>query len=402
MVWSIFFGLLLLCGTKYAQCQPSQSNTDQINQMVKALTDLGIKAMQDGNALENKIYSPVGLGLMMGMLNAGARQETKSQIGKYVFNGLPDQLINEYMKSSIHSFTNKRNPSVNVRFANRIYAQSKTPILQDYQNILSSYYFTDAKAIDFGNAEAARKEINAWVEEQTEQNIKDLFPENSLNDAVLLALGAVYHKGTWQNKFIESDTTNKLFFTTETDKVAVPTMSQSDVPNYYFADSQAQVVGLPFASKNKNDLLMYFILPIKRFGLEELVSKMTTEYFQQLIKSGQHRPIRQLDLPKFKLESPFKANELFKKLGVVDMFNPGKADFSGINGGNDLFVSNFTHKFSFAINEEGTRLATGGDGPSTQRGNPVTFLADQPFLFALVDKQTSSILFMGRVAKIQY
>lgn len=139
--------------------------------MVKALTDLGIKAMQDGNIIENKMYSPMGIGFMMGMLNAGAKQETKSQIGKYVFNGLPDHVINEYMRTIIQTFTNKVNPTVSVRFANRIYAQTKYQILQDYQNILSSYYFTDAKTIDFGNAESARREINTWVEGTEVDNI---------------------------------------------------------------------------------------------------------------------------------------------------------------------------------------------------------------------------------------
>lgn len=107
----------------------------------------------------------------------------------------------------------------------------------------------------------------------------------------MVVLDAIYYKGTWQKKFIETETTTKIFSTTELDKVAVPTMTQSDVQNYYFEDSQVKVLGLPFVSRNNRELVMHFILPAKQFGLDEVVSKMTTEYFQQLIKNGQQRTI---------------------------------------------------------------------------------------------------------------
>ncbi len=76
------------------------------------------------------------------------------------------------------------------------------------------------------------------------------------------------------------------------------------------------------------------------------------------------------------------------------------ADFSGMNGKRDLFISKVVHKAFVDVNEEGTvaAAATGvGLKFESEPPQPVEFRADHPFFFVIRDRNSGSILFMGRV-----
>jgi serpin B len=79
----------------------------------------------------------------------------------------------------------------------------------------------------------------------------------------------------------------------------------------------------------------------------------------------------------------------------------GDADFSGMNGKRDLFISAVVHKAFVDVNEEGTEAAASTAvvmSRSSARLEPVaSFRADHPFVFLIRDRRTGSILFLGRV-----
>jgi serpin B len=108
----------------------------------------------------------------------------------------------------------------------------------------------------------------------------------------------------------------------------------------------------------------------------------------------------ELSLPKFKVESTFSLNEALAALGMPDAFDADKADFSGMTGQPDLFISSVVHKAFVDVNEAGTEAAAATAVIMELKAMPsesVTLKINRPFIFAIIDRETGTILFMGRV-----
>jgi len=110
-----------------------------------------------------------------------------------------------------------------------------------------------------------------------------------------------------------------------------------------------------------------------------------------------------VSIPKFKFDKGYSLNDSLKKMGILEAFEPGLADFSGMDGTKDLFISQAVHKAFIEVNEEGTEAAaaTGVAMAVTAmpiEEEPLAFKADHPFIFLIQDNESGNILFMGKVA----
>lgn len=135
-------------------------------------------------------------------------------------------------------------------------------------------------------------------------------------------------------------------------------------------------------------------------GLAEFEKKLTTENLSQWLSRLHERKVI-VSVPKFKVTDEFSLASVLKSMGMTDAFTPDAADFSGINGKRDLFISAVIHKAFVNVDEEGTEAAAAtaivmGVTSAGPEQTPV-FRADHPFLFIIRDNQSGSILFIGRV-----
>jgi serpin B len=110
-------------------------------------------------------------------------------------------------------------------------------------------------------------------------------------------------------------------------------------------------------------------------------------------------------MPKFKMTSRFSMAEVLRSMGMTDAFSAQAADFSGMTGRRDLFISAVIHQAYVDVNEEGTEAAAATGVvmrlTSAMPDRTPVFRADHPFLFLIRDKTTGSILFLGRVMNPQ-
>jgi serine protease inhibitor len=167
-----------------------------------------------------------------------------------------------------------------------------------------------------------------------------------------------------------------------------------------------QVARFPLAALDNLDILelpyqgdrlaMVVLLPKKRDGLTALEKSLSRENLDRWLGLLGPQPVR-LSLPRFKLERRFELSRTLQAMGMIDAFAAGKADFSGMTGNRELFISLVIHQAEVEVNEEGTE-ASAATAVVHKRGAPPTaFVADHPFLFLIRDRQSGSILFMGRV-----
>ncbi len=346
----------------------------------------------------NLFFSPYSISTALAMTYAGARGNTEKQMGTALHFTLDQKRFHPAfacLEAQLKAVQEKGDIELNI--ANALWAQEDYVFLREFLDLIQSNYGTVLNHVDFKRAcEAARKKINAWVEQKTKDKIKDLIKPGVLNALTRLVLtNAIYFKGRWESQFKKSRTKESPFWLSIDKSVEVPMMTQKRQFRYMESDS-LQILELPYVG---DDLAMIVLLPRKVDGLAQLEADLSVENLNMWIGHLRKREVS-VFLPKFKMTSQFRLSETLASMGMPDAFG-GNADFSGIDGTKDLFISAVIHKAFVDVNEEGTEAAAATaavisltSAPSTP---PPTFRADHPFVFLIRDNHSGSILFVGRI-----
>jgi len=346
----------------------------------------------------NLFFSPYSISTVLAMTYAGARGNTEKQMGTALHFTLDQKRFHPAfacLEAQLKAVQAKGDIELNI--ANALGAQEDYVFLREFLDLIQSNYGTAVNNVDFKRAcEAARKKINAWVEQKTKDKIKDLIKPGVLNSLTRLVLtNAIYFKGRWESQFNKDRTKENPFWLSVDKSVEVPMMTQKRQFRYMESDS-LQILELPYVG---DDLAMIVLLPRKVDGLSQLEADLSAENLNIWIGHLKKREIS-VFLPKFKMTSQFRLSETLASMGMPDAFG-GNADFSGIDGTKDLFISAVIHKAFVDVNEEGTEAAAATavvisltSAPSTP---PPTFRADHPFVFLIRDNHSGNILFVGRI-----
>lgn len=217
------------------------------------------------------------------MLHAGAEGETKSQLSRALYKDLTDHEIYEGLKN-LSNMLHDHSVLYELSIANRIYIQSGFNVLQDYKTMLRMYFRSEILSVDFTNStESVRKDINSWVEDQTNHKIVDMLPEHSLDHAVMALINAMYFKGNWLNKFNESFTRQEPFHISENEVVNVVMMKQNHQNLFYYEDVDMRMLGLPYDGEQ---LTMYIMLPTVRYGLKPVEQALTGADLLSMVRTS--------------------------------------------------------------------------------------------------------------------
>jgi serpin B len=265
---------------------------------------------------------------------------------------------------------------------------------QAYLDALASRYGAGLRLVDYVKAtEAARKAINGWVSDQTEQRIPELLVPGVLTqDTRLTLVNAIYLKAPWLEAFQASATSAGIFTKADGSSVSVPFMHQTAGLRYAKGDGW-QAVELPYAG---GSLAMTVILPDNLAAFGQTLDATTLDTITSALADTQVT----LALPKFSIETKVQLGELLSALGMPTAFS-GSADFSGITTAEQLAISDVIHQANIDVDEKGTTAAAATAVVMRATGmpaEPVSVAVDRPFLFALRDVPTGTILFLGRVA----
>ena len=345
----------------------------------------------------NVFFSPYSISTALAMTSAGARGETDAQMVK-ALHFEPDPAKRHAAFAAMEANLNavQKKGEVKLSVANSLWPQKGHPLLESFFDLTRKCYGASVTPLDFRELEPARKTINTWVEDKTNQKIKDLIPSGTLDAMTRLVLvNAIYFKGKWSSPFKAEVTRDAPFRLPSGQTVQAPLMFQKE-HFHYGANDDLQVLEMPYAG---DDLSMLVLLPKKADALAALENNLTAA---NLAKWTQEMgsPEVMVYLPKFKMTCRFGLNNTLRAMGMTDAFAPGKADFSGMDGGRDLFISAALHKAFVEVNEQGTEAAAATGVAMRMTAlpmRPIEFRADHPFLFLIREKSTGSILFIGRV-----
>ncbi|MBI5684280.1 MAG: serpin family protein [Verrucomicrobia bacterium] len=345
----------------------------------------------------NVFFSPHSISTALAMTSAGARGDTGAQMVK-TLHFEPDPAKRHAAFAAMEANLNavQKKGRVKLSVANSLWPQKDFALLESFLGLVRQNYGASVTPLDFSATETARKTINTWVEDKTNQKIRDLIPGGVLSAATRLVLvNAIYFKGDWASPFMAGATRPQPFRLLSGQTAQAPLMFQMKHFGYT-EDETTQVLEMPYAG---DDLSMLVLLPKKTGGLAALENSLTPANLAKWTQSMSSPEVR-VYLPKFKMTCRFGLNDTLKAMGMGDAFDPGRADFSGMDGGRNLFISAALHKAFVEVNEQGTEAAaaTGiGIALTSLPAPPIEFRADHPFLFLIREKSTDSILFIGRV-----
>jgi serpin B len=386
------------------------TNTSEISSPIKAddsgATVEGVNSVINANnqfALDlylkledeegNIFFSPYSIFVALAMTYEGARGKTAEEM-QSVFHFPEDENIRRPSFAKIYNLVNKKNKKYELHTANALWAQKDYKFLDEYINAIKKYYVGEVTNVDFAKAtENARLSINKWVEEQTNDKIKDLIPPGVLNALTRLVLtNAIYFKGLWVKQFDKKETREEDFRVSPEKTVKVPMMSIIGEEFNYYETEKLQIIELLYEGE---DLSMLIIIP-KENDLKSLEESLSLEKLSELRSNLSEQQV-DVYIPKFKFETKYFMVKTLKEMGMPTAFSMD-ADFSGMDGTKDLFIANVIHQAFVDVNEEGTEAAAAaGVVMELKAVMPTVFRADHPFIFMIQERETNNILFLGRV-----
>jgi len=345
----------------------------------------------------NLFFSPFSLSSALAMTWAGARGTTADQMAQVLGLAVvkPDGEVHKAF-AAMHKRLDAQADGWEIAVANRLFGQKGEPFLPAFLGQLNDWYGAALEPVDFRRPESARLSINGWVEKQTRDKVKELLPAGALDESTLLVVAnAIWFEGRWADEFDPKATREEPFHVSPRQTSKVPIMHRLGTFGF-FENDEVSLVELPYQG---NELAMVVVLPRDRFGLTALEQRLTAEGFETL--TGQMRPVGvDVGLPKFQITWEGDLSHDLQALGMRGAFS-GEADFSGISREGGLFISQVRHKAFVEVNEEGTEAAAATAvemARAMSPARPQSFLADHPFLFAIIERESRAILFLGRVA----
>ncbi|KAG6453637.1 hypothetical protein O3G_MSEX008272 [Manduca sexta] len=366
-------------GSVLCRCVPGvpllliQLNSSAANMNAKALSSavakFSAKFCNELDKSKSVVSSPLSAEYLLALLALGATEPAHSELLTAL--DIPD---NDSIRSSFGAVSAKLKGIKGVTFnvANKIYIKDGSyELVPELKEDAEKVFDAEFEKVDFDNTVGAAELINQWVENKTNEKIKDLFSSDSFNaDTRLVLVNALYFMGNWKNQFDAMDTIERPFHIDTQSSVNIPMMSQEGKFKYgESSDLQARLLEMRYEG---GDASMVIVLPNEIDGLDGVMQKLTDGY---------------------DLMSELEKMRITKvKLGIKAIFGHGDFGLNKIlNTGEPLYVSKAVQKVYIDVNEAGAKAAA-ATGMSVAVFHSAIigeemmpyFTADHPFLAVII------------------
>jgi serpin B len=379
---------------------------ETVEQLAASNRDLAFSLYRQVSAgAGNLLFSPHSISTALAMTYAGAQGRTEAEMASALHFELPEAELHQafnrldldlQQRATLPDAYVGKGDGFELDIVNATIGQTGFPFLSSFLDVLAVNYGAALYLLDFANnPDASRERINAWIEEQTNNRIMSLLPPGSIDALTRLVLvNAIYFRASWKHPFDPADTSPDPFRLLDGSTVTVPTMHGQLTTRYAAGDGYA-AVELPYLG---DELAMTVIVPdAGRFA--DVESRFDRGFFDGVI-AGMRTYQVTLSLPKYSFRTNLGLVPPLQALGMNAAFDPARADFSGMSSeADDLHISAIVHQAFIDVNEAGTEAAasTAVVISVTSLPESVDLAVDRPFLFAIRDRPTGEVLFLGRV-----
>lgn len=336
---------------------------------------------------ENTFISPLNLLASMGALSNGANEQTYDETMAAL--GLQEHslgALNHYHKTIMNGILTEEDPNVEHFAINAMAIDQSLKYKTAFSDKTIEYnilqYFHYGKANFMYNLDYDIKAHDGWIAQETQGMITKLqLPIDASTKAFLY--NACCFKGKWASSFDQQNTVEASFTTESGTTQMVPMMHGTLKDVSYTETDDYQFASLDFGNGSFN---LALALPKEGKSVADIMSTVDWD------TSNTDLYDVKLALPKFKLETIVHLNEILQNIGIKEAFKENA--FSGIADG-----CHFTHmqqNLYFEIDESGVKEATQPSGTPD-----ISMSLNRPFLFAIRENSTNTLMFTGKIAKIE-
>jgi serpin B len=400
---------LLLLAAVAAGC--GQGGFEPIDELPRALTTAETRLVEADNRFAFKLFrevnargeadanvfiSPLSVGMALGMTYNGAAGTTRDAMQATLeLGGMTLQEVNESYQSLI-ALLRDLDPRVEFLLANSIWYREGIAVVPDFVELNQRYFDAQVTALDFDDPAAAGT-INAWVDDATRGRIDEIVSPPIDPATIMFLINAIYFKGTWTHQFDPDHTQPEPFLQPDGSQVSVSMMSSDgEMPVRTAWDPAYLVLDLGYGGGAYS---MTFVVPSDPAAITALATGVTQEQWNAWV-AGLDSTSSLVGVPRFTLECDFTLNDVLKALGMEIAFSEADADFSNLYAGPErAFISRVKHKTFVEVNEEGTEAAAVTSVEVGVTSAPQRLVVDRPFLFAIRENLSGTILFMGKMVR---
>lgn len=341
----------------------------------------------------NVFFSSFSISTALAMTYDGARWFTAIEMQR-VMNFHKNRDINHNQFTELLAFYRNLKHGF-LHIANAAVAQKNYTFLESYFEQIKNYgaLLKTANFRDDDDREKARKQINKWVADNTNNRIKELLDENALDALTrLVLLNAIHFNADWAREFSDENTAMREF-KAPTGNVNAEFMHMQDNMNYY-QNEELQMVQLAYLDTIAS---MYVILPLEEVDMQNFIRNLNNKTLNSYIEGIKSVPV-QLSMPKFTMETEYELKDVFERMGMIRAFSL-RADFSGMTGNRDLMIDQVIHKAFIEVDEKGTEAAAATAVIMREKSamRYIDMNINRPFIFIIKEHTQNSILFMGKV-----
>lgn len=347
---------------------------------------------------ENIFFSPYSTFHALLLAYFGAKGNTETELKNVLNLNWANSKFDVMQAYRLEESLRKRraaNSSVVFRTADKVFVAKEA----GFKDCMKDLFHEEFESLDFqNNAENSRIYINKFVENVTDNNIKDILIPGTITQATdLVVANAAYFKGQWASKFNADDTFKAIFYSTPEKQNFVDMMYKKGVFNHAVNERLGcHVLEIPYLGEENGISMMIFLPPFVPNGLENVLNRLTPEALEQALDEGLSREV-ELQLPRFSFEKTYQMVPVLSDMGIKNLFQ-STANLTGFSDTANLHLDDAVHKAKIEVNEEGSTAAAATvlfSFRSSRPLEPAQFFCDHPFLFFIYDQKSRAVLFAG-------
>ncbi|KAF7242638.1 Neuroserpin [Varanus komodoensis] len=363
---------------------------------------------------ENIIFSPLGIAIAVGMVELGAHGSSLKEIRHAMgYEGLKNGEEFSFLKD-LSDMTTTEDSQYVMKLANSLYVQNGYHINDKFLQLMKKYFKAEVEDVDFSQSIAIASHINKWVENHTNNMIKDFVSARDFSALTHLALiNAIYFKGNWKSQFRPENTRTFSFTKDDESEVQIPMMYQQG-EFYYgeFSDGSNeaggiyQVLEIPYEGDEMSMMIVLSRQEVPLATLEPLVKAQLIEEWAGSVKKQKV----EVYLPRFSIEQEIDLKDVLKGLGITEVFSRS-ADLTAMSGfvegdnladNKELYLSKAVHKSVLEVNEEGSEAAAASGMIAISRMAVLypQVIVDHPFFFVIRNRRTGEYISFASVVVV--
>lgn len=397
------------------------NSSEQSEDMRKSANEFAVSLFKEGLADaggENLLVSPISVLYAMSMCANGADEMTRVELlqalatGKYtgeikcgtretpgegdIYDELQEKLngyLGSYLKA-IANYEGDPEKKAELNIANSIWVRNdeKLVVEKDFLETNGKYYNAGVFKSDFD--EAARKEINSWIEEHTGGLIKDMLKSLS-DDAIMYLVNALSFEAEWAEIYEDYQVSDDVFYG-ENGEATVSFMYGEEYG--YLNDGKAQGFIKPYAGY---DYAFVGLLPNEGITVDEYINGLTGEgLYEMLVNQSDEKVLT--SIPQFENESAMSLVDAFKRMGVNEAFDIENANFTRMGSYEDknIAIGNILHNTYIKVDQLGTKAGAATvvemlAGAALDPEPPKEVYLNRPFVYMIIDTNQNLPLFIG-------